>query len=49
MLGFIGNKTIVSPFYEIGQISTMFYFLFFYFNSYFSYIENFLRILISKK
>jgi ubiquinol-cytochrome c reductase cytochrome b subunit len=49
MLGFIGNKTIVSPFYEIGQISTMLYFLFFYFNSYISYIENFFRVLISKK
>ncbi len=46
MLGFIGNKTIVAPFYAIGQIATIFYFLFFYFNAYINYIETFLKILL---
>jgi len=29
ILGWIGSKDITSPFYEIGQISTIFYFLYF--------------------
>jgi len=42
-LGFIGNKTIVPPFYVLGQIATLLYFLFFYFNVYFSFLETFLK------
>jgi len=28
-LGWIGSKDIIEPFYEIGQISTILYFLYF--------------------
>ena len=30
MLGFIGQKPVTSPFYEMGQISTLLYFFLFY-------------------
>jgi len=49
MLGFIGNKTIVPPFYVMGQIATLIYFLFFYFNVYFSFIDVFLKFLTDIK
>ena len=29
ILGWIGSKDIIEPFYEIGQISTIFYFSYF--------------------
>jgi quinol-cytochrome oxidoreductase complex cytochrome b subunit len=31
ILGWIGSKDIIEPFYEIGQISTIFYFSYFLF------------------
>jgi hypothetical protein len=29
-LGWVGNKTIATPFYELGQFFTIFYFFYFY-------------------
>lgn len=46
MLGFIGNKTIVSPFYAMGQVATLFYFFFFFFNVYFNFVDIFLRFVV---
>lgn len=46
LLGYIGNKTVVPPFYVMGQVATLVYFLFFYLNVYFSFLETFLKFFI---
>jgi quinol-cytochrome oxidoreductase complex cytochrome b subunit len=39
-LGWIGNKTIVPPFYELGQWNTLYYFFIFYFLAVFEKVDR---------
>ena len=48
VLGWIGGKSIETPYYEIGQIATVFYFLYFFLLFFFDYINE-REIVIVKK
>jgi ubiquinol-cytochrome c reductase cytochrome b subunit len=48
VLGWIGGKSIETPYYEIGQIATVFYFLYFFLLVFFDLINNREFLLLNK-
>jgi hypothetical protein len=48
VLGWIGGKSIETPYYEIGQIATVFYFLYFFILIFFDFLRNPFLILARK-